>query len=252
MIKIAFVLAAVQGAPMIVNRLDYDAKKGDAGVGMDLLRDGTRSDGLGLVVAKLILSQRAIRGDGVVLIDGGANIGSYTVPWAQLMADWGRVIAFEPQQWPFYALCGNIALNNCFNVEARRQALSHSCGSIGCPAHDPRVPHNSGGVVLGEGDHVPMVSIDSLKLDRLDILKLDLEGMEPDAIAGAKQTIARCQPMIVAEGFICGPHRIVHALPDYAIVGVGPDLICVPAVQEYQPIIDAMMKLAKHLEMQAA
>lgn len=251
--KVAFILAAsVQGAAMILNRFDYDTEKKERGVGLDLLEDGERCTGMGVIVARLALARRQSHGDGLVLIDGGANIGTFTIPWARLMHDWGRVIAFEPQQWPYYALCGNIALNNCFNAEARRQALSHCLGSIGVPFYHPLEPHNAGSVRLGEGEHVQTVTIDSLNLDRLDILKLDLEGMEPDALAGARQTIARCKPIIIAEGMICGPGRIADAVPDYAIVSIGPDLLCVPGTEENGQLIGAMMELAKQLNMQAA
>lgn len=249
----AFVMVAAQGAAMIVNRLDYDEAKKERGVGLDLLNEGERCTGLGVIVAQLCRERLSTHGAGVVLIDGGANIGTYTIPWAQLMGDWGSVIAFEPQEFVFYALCGNIALNNCYNAQARMCALSHCMGSILVPEWDMREPHNFGSLQLGEGTkHVPTITIDSLHLPRLDILKLDLEGMEPDALHGSQSTIKRHRPIIVAEAAICTPQRIIESLPDYAMIGIGVDLLCVPHTAENAKLISAMREVGEKLNMQAA
>lgn len=252
--KIAFVLAAVQGAAMLVNRFDYDNE--GLGPGAELLKDGNRDLQLTNLVCRLAQERRQARGDGVVILDGGANIGAYTIPWARFLMGWGSVLAFEPQEWPFYALCGNLALNNLFNVKAFRLALSHSNRYVGVPAKNPVEPCNFGGVHLfelsnvREGEAVQAIAIDALNLQRLDILKLDIEGMELEALAGAANTIDRLKPLIIAEHFICGAEKIFEALPDYGGISVGADLLCVHKSERNPELFAAMDRHAEKLNME--
>jgi hypothetical protein len=47
--------------------------------------------------------------------------------------------------------------------------------------------------------YIPMITIDSLGLDDIDLMQLDLEGFEYDALVGARETIERCKPVIIVE-----------------------------------------------------
>jgi len=110
------------------------------------------------------------------------------------------VIAFEPQRIPFQILCGNCQLNSADNVDAERAAL----GAVECRTRiQPLSPYQDspwGLTKLGShGDAVPMRTIDSLNLRRLDFVKLDLEGGEADAILGGKETLLRCRPVMYVE-----------------------------------------------------
>jgi FkbM family methyltransferase len=66
----------------------------------------------------------------VVALDCGANIGVHSVEWARLMKDWGSVIAVEAQERVFYALAGNLTLQNCFNARAIWAAVSDTPGDF--------------------------------------------------------------------------------------------------------------------------
>jgi FkbM family methyltransferase len=72
-------------------------------------------------------------GDGVVAIDCGANIGVHTVEWAIAMTGWGSVVSIEAQERIYYALVGNIAINNCFNAIAMHGAVSVEAGNMKIP-----------------------------------------------------------------------------------------------------------------------
>ena len=126
------------------------------------------------------------------------------------MSDWGKVVAFEPQERVYYALAGNITLNNCFNAVAIHSALGNHDGTIMMPVPDYSVYSNFGGLSINGSNEnfgqkleefasVRCVRIDSLKLDRCDLLKLDIEGMEIDALKGALKTIEEFSPVVVAE-----------------------------------------------------
>ncbi len=105
---------------MILNRFDGITinEKAGFGIGLEILTSGGHEvDGV-KTIANLLELRRKHYSDGVMVVDCGANIGTHTIPWAHQMTGWGLVLAIEPQERIYYALCGNIALNNCFNARA--------------------------------------------------------------------------------------------------------------------------------------
>jgi FkbM family methyltransferase len=86
-------------------------------------------------------------------IDCGANIGVHTVEWARFMHGWGEVLAFEAQERIYYALAGNISINNCFNVRAFWAAVGHQNGSIQVPKPDYLIPASYGSLELIPSEH---------------------------------------------------------------------------------------------------
>src|SRR5258708_9253389 len=112
--KLAFVLAASEHGSMIVNRLDYHVvdQRAGIGVGFQILEHGMFDpEEIDLALTLLGLRRRYF-GDGVVALDCGANIGVHTIEWARRMNGWGEAIAIDAQERLFYALAGNIAINN--------------------------------------------------------------------------------------------------------------------------------------------
>jgi FkbM family methyltransferase len=144
----------------------------------------------------------ALVGPGSTVLDGGANIGALSLPLARVVGPMGKVFAIEPQEQTYYALCGNVALNSLNNVKALRVALGRAPGTLLVPALDLLQPNNVGGLELGKftvGEKVPVVRIDDLGLPGLTLLKLDIEGGERAALAGARRTIKQFQPILYVE-----------------------------------------------------
>lgn len=144
---------------------------------------------------------RQIVGDGAVVLEAGANIGALTVPIARAAGARGRVIAYEPQPALAALLRHNMTANALTWVEVRQAALGRAAGTLRVPRIDYHQPFNFGGVSLhdGDGEPVPVETIDALNLTRLDLLKIDVEGMEGEVLAGAVATIRRLQPLIHVE-----------------------------------------------------
>ncbi|MGE4242194.1 FkbM family methyltransferase [Ramlibacter sp.] len=214
---IAFVLASSNHGTMILNRNDVAGPEhARIGVGWQIL-SRSAFDPQEVDLAHVLLDwRRRSFGDGVVAIDGGANIGVHTIEWARHMHGWGRVLAFEAQELVFYALAGNIAINNCMNARARWAALGERPGEIAIPQPDYHRAASFGSLELKErannerigqaisyqaGDMVktPMTSVDALALDRLDFFKLDVESMELEVLRGARETLARHRPILLVE-----------------------------------------------------
>ena len=213
----AFVLVSTNHGSMLVNRHDYRVDGENAyGVGYELLnRSAFSPDEVDLGI-QLLDSRRRNFGDGVVAIDCGANIGTHTIEWAQFMYGWGQVIAIEAQERIFYALAGNITLNNCFNAQAMWMAVGRERGSIRVPVPNYFAPSSFGSLEIRKTERtefigqdidysedrmqeVQMIAIDDLALNRLDFLKIDIEGMEMEALAGARQSIEAWKPILMVE-----------------------------------------------------
>ena len=148
--KLAFVLASSNHGTMIVNRLDYRMSGPDRGIGVGYqILEAATFDPVEVELAlQLIEARKRVHGDGVVAIDGGANIGVHTVEWATAMTGWGSVIGIEAQERIYYALAGNIAINNCFNAIAMHAAISSEQGIMLIPTPDYLVPSSFGSLEL--------------------------------------------------------------------------------------------------------
>jgi FkbM family methyltransferase len=136
-----------------------------------------------------------------VIVDGGANIGLVAVPLAQMgrTRNW-TLHTFEPQRMIYNALCGTIALNDLSHVHAHNKGLSDKAATMVVPPVDYSVPQDYGTVELtatqsqNAGESISVIALDDLGLTRLDLLKLDVEGMEIQALLGAKKLITTHQP----------------------------------------------------------
>lgn len=211
-----FMLLSTNHGSMIVNRNDFAPSDGESyGVGYQLMtQSGYEQEEVDFVLA-LLASCLRDRGEGVLAIDCGANIGVHTIEMARFMYTWGHVVAFEAQEKIYYALCGNIALNNCLNVNALNSAVGEHCGQIDIPEPDYLRPGSFGSVELQQSAsnefigqaldyqhrtiRIDLVSLDSLGLQRIDFIKIDVEGMEEQVLRGAAQSIRRCRPLIFME-----------------------------------------------------
>ena len=181
-------VAMCRGGPMLYNRHDQY-------VGASLRKYGEFSPGETEVFRRIVLP-------GMLVIEVGANIGAHTVELSRLVGPQGGVIAFEPQRIVFQTLCANLALNSCANVHAMQVAVGAEAGDIMVPFLAPDRPNNFGGLSLlgvSEGERVSLRRLDDFGLPACHVLKLDLEGMEVEAIKGGAAMIAAHRPLMYVE-----------------------------------------------------
>jgi FkbM family methyltransferase len=138
---------------------------------------------------------------GAVVVEAGANIGALTVPMARAVGDTGRIIAYEPQWVLAELLRRNAAANALGNIDIRNAALGAAPGAIEVPELDYARAGNYGGVALGAvpGRAVALETIDGLALAHVDLIKIDVEGMESEVLAGAVDTLRRLRPILYVE-----------------------------------------------------
>ena len=137
-----------------------------------------------------------------VAIDGGAFVGSWTI---RLAASFERVVAFEPITENFECLERNVT---CLpgvvdKVDLVRCALSNRVGPMGrkrpdLKAYSQRVRHLSRKVDTAWCEFNG-VTLDSTEVKDVDLIKLDVEGHEYEALLGAEGTINEFKPVVMIE-----------------------------------------------------
>lgn len=149
----------------------------------------------------LLYIKRLIR-KGDIIVDIGANIGSMTIPLAYHAGPSGKVFAFEPGPIFFDRLAENIIenpqLSDC--VECINLGLSEATGFM---------YYNRRNAVLSNRKNGLKVSVTTLdeflknKLSqKLDFIKIDVEGMELEVIRGALDIINNFKPIILLETLV--------------------------------------------------
>lgn len=161
-----------------------------------------------------------------VIIDGGTNIGFVTVPLAQRYRNSNiQIIGFEPQRQLYNALSGTLALNSLTNCYIHNCGLGDKKGQATLPDVDYGVAQDFGMVQIKDSkktqEHpymryldIDVITIDSMNLPRLDLIKLDIEGYECAALNGAQKTIKKYRPWVWAEYILSGPQNIKECFND--------------------------------------
>jgi FkbM family methyltransferase len=157
------------------------------------------------------LLRRFLPPDGV-FVDVGANQGELTLVGARL-APRGRVVAFEPVPHWHERLVDNVALNAWSHVTVVRAALADREGVREMFTGDGGGAEGGANEGLsslhrGDGRQRSLGTVEALTLDayvartgldRLDVLKVDVEGGEHEVLAGARAVLARFRPVLIVE-----------------------------------------------------
>ena len=149
---------------------------------------------------------QALMPSGGVFVDVGANVGLYTCTMAAHVGARGHVYAFEPARANADALRRNVALNHLPNVSILPFALSDRAERLDLYAPRGHTGGSSGSISARDpGAGVQVGSTQALRLDdvfsgsRLDAIKLDVEGFEPQVLGGAIDTLRRFRPVVLCE-----------------------------------------------------
>ncbi|TXC70974.1 FkbM family methyltransferase [Sphingomonas ginsenosidivorax] len=148
-----------------------------------------------------------VKDDGIIL-DIGANIGTHAVGFSTLNPG-AKIIALEPQPLAYALLSANILSSGHSNIFPFNVAAGKRRAFLNFKLNYESIGHNVGGVSLvgtepveGAAYTMPItvVQVDDLSMDRpVRLMKIDVEGMEPDVLRGALRTIARDRPVIFFE-----------------------------------------------------
>lgn len=143
---------------------------------------------------------------GDTVVDAGANIGLFTVPLARAVGSTGCVIAIEPNAAAVERLRASIALNRLTNVQVETAAVGDTSGQAeffvaADSAYSGLQPDERSPATATTT--VQMVTVDAVWASagrpRVTLLKLDVEGAEARALAGAEELLAACRPAVLLE-----------------------------------------------------
>ena len=152
-------------------------------------------------VLRIILNQLS-KGD--VFIDIGAHIGKYSFLSAKKVGANGKVIAVEPNPIAFKALKSGIKENRLANVIPLNIAVSNNNAIIQFYLFRSSV---GSGMKVSEGSYntifVKSMTLDTLvnilKLNRVNFIKIDVEGAELEVLMGAMNTLINYKPQLIIE-----------------------------------------------------
>ncbi len=177
------------------------ARASDVHIGAHVIAGGTHD-------ANVDAALRAHLKPGATLLDIGANIGVFTTLGASLVGPSGRVVAVEP-------IARNVELieracrgNGFDQVRVIRAAASDREGTVelrtDASTSNAATPAAAGERLRAESGatvRVPALVLDEAlaDLDRLDVVKIDVEGMEPRALRGLARTLDRFHPVLITE-----------------------------------------------------
>ncbi|MBI5725472.1 MAG: FkbM family methyltransferase [Planctomycetes bacterium] len=148
------------------------------------------------------LVRRFVR-PGMRVLDVGANIGYFTTIIAGLVGPQGRVWAFEPVETYRQRLIWHLDANGLagraevfdYGLSDRQRSLEIVMEESTASLH----PTTAG----GDRQTVQLRRLDDiageLRIDRIDLIKIDIDGHEPFFLAGAQQTIRKHRPVMVME-----------------------------------------------------
>jgi FkbM family methyltransferase len=128
-----------------------------------------------------------------VVVQAGGNLGVFP---AYLSKTFEKVITFEPIHKNYICLLENISGIN--NISVYNYGLGDKYSSTKILKE---VPQNCGAIRLeydNEGN-IPIIPLDEVNFNTVDLIWLDVEGFEIKALRGAKNTIMKYKPILVAE-----------------------------------------------------
>lgn len=141
---------------------------------------------------------------GAWIVDVGANVGNHTIYFASRPTAY--VLALEPNPEAIDILRKNVALNGCTQVDLSKLGMGIGAEPGEFTLHPPTMANNLGATSLeaskpDDASTVSVVTLDevALNLKHINLLKIDVEGMEMEVLMGAQQCIEKFRPAIYIE-----------------------------------------------------
>jgi FkbM family methyltransferase len=142
--------------------------------------------------------------DGPAILDVGANIGTHALAFAARFPR-SPVLAFEPQPLAHALLAASAILNGYHNIRPHQMGCGDQVEVIEIKPDYAAIDWNIGAFDLKTaqsqgGVPVLLTPIDKMTRDLdVQLIKIDVEGAEPNVLRGARETLKRCRPAVFFE-----------------------------------------------------
>ena len=149
-----------------------------------------------------ITKQLVKKGD--VVLDVGANIGYYSILFSKLVGHTGKVFCFEPTEHYSDVLKMNLEANNIQNAEIFKIGLSNKNQELEIQiGNSSATLHSPGNQALKSQELIKLTSFDAFikqyNIQKIDFIKIDIDGHEPFFFEGAWKTLEEYTPIILLE-----------------------------------------------------
>lgn len=160
------------------------------------------------LIAERFLVRSLLR-PGMTVVDVGANIGYYLLLFESVIGPSGHVLLIEPSPENLPQLRRTMVINGFANASLEAIAIGAQEGVVGL-----RSGINSGVAAVDEAPYqVPIRPLDAVAPDRVDVIKIDVEGFELDVLRGAAAVLERDRPSLFLE---VHPHILARFGTDMA------------------------------------
>lgn len=223
--------------PLLVN---YN----DTVIGAEVVKTGYWAHNDILLIVEILRFIKTQKNRKLVFFDVGANIGTHSLAIAKTFGLDVTIRAFEAQRILFYMMCGTMALNNLEQVYCYHKAVSEVGNEvIEFDLPDYKNKNNFGGLelvrplrsdnsemIFSQREKVISINLDSFD-DKVDFIKIDVEGMEDKVLLGSKRIIAEHRPVMFLEILKTNTDKVLGQLSEsnYLAFRRNADLVAIPA-----------------------
>lgn len=216
--------------------LTFEFPADDNAVGPSLTKYGE----FARVVTDFLLDHAT--GETGTLIDAGANIGTICLPFAKERPGW-RVQAIEAYPPLAHLLTVNAARNRLSNVYVVRAAAGGTTGEVDFPNPPLTGAQNFGTLSIARAAEFPCVKIPMVTLDDVadadtKLVKMDLEGHDPEALRGAHRLLHEVRPIWLVEAAVNHPQAAGAVIQTLLLAGYSVHWF-------YAPFVSLTARLAR-------
>jgi FkbM family methyltransferase len=170
--------------------------KNDSVIGPCLNKYGEWAEGENIIMSNYI-------NEGDTVIDVGANLGTTVLSMSKEVGVSGKVIAFEPQQIMSQCLNTTLSLNGISNVHVYTMAVSNQNNWTYINDNKFTEIGRYGEAGISEngtnGTRIKTITLDELDVDKCDLVKIDIEGHEWEAVQGGQKFLNKHKPVMYME-----------------------------------------------------
>jgi FkbM family methyltransferase len=217
----------------------------DEGISSELIIYGVHEP----LTTELILSEIK---PGMTILDIGSNIGYYAILESNLIGTTGKIYSIEPSPINFKLLEENLKLQKMNNFEIFNLAIGNKNEKleflISEKSNWSKIKQDSD--IIGKNDTIITVPVKSLNLfckennlDKIDLIRMDVEGYEEKIIEGGKEILKKIKPILMIEihKMYLGKERTIKILKElnelgYEIKYYYPRIFDTPIIAEKKDI----------------